>query len=200
MTPLPRSHTAVVLTAPGQPLAEQVRPTSVPEGDDVLVRVSHVGIGHLDVWRADHGLLLEQYPHVLGANIAGTVAAVGLDASDRFKEGERVFVSALLRSRSRRLNLELKVFGSVALSSPSQGLWSRSLPAICHLSSLEASQGAWPGAMISTPSPSLKLPGPTRLEAEPRFGISPPLGPREPIVSRCSNRARQPCDGSLVIE
>lgn len=75
----------------GQPLARALRATPEPQGSEVLLRVSHCGVCHSDVHLHDgyfslgdgqrldvtRGIAL---PHVLGHEIAGTVAALGPDA------------------------------------------------------------------------------------------------------------------------
>jgi D-arabinose 1-dehydrogenase-like Zn-dependent alcohol dehydrogenase len=74
----------------GQPLARALRETPVPQGGEVLLRVSHCGVCHSDVHLHDgyfalaegHKLDLSRgipLPHTLGHEIAGRVVALGPD-------------------------------------------------------------------------------------------------------------------------
>lgn len=81
-----------------------LRTLPIPEvgSDQVLIRVESAGVGVWDVFERE-GYFAEMYgseprfPHVLGFEGAGTVAAVGEKVS-RFREGERVY--GLTTSRS----------------------------------------------------------------------------------------------------
>jgi D-arabinose 1-dehydrogenase-like Zn-dependent alcohol dehydrogenase len=75
----------------GQPLARVLRDTPVPQGSEVLLRVSHCGVCHSDVHLHDGYFSLGEgqkldlsrgiaLPHTLGHEIAGTVVALGPQA------------------------------------------------------------------------------------------------------------------------
>jgi D-arabinose 1-dehydrogenase-like Zn-dependent alcohol dehydrogenase len=75
----------------GKPLARVLRDTPVPQGTEVLLRVSHCGVCHSDVHLHDGYFSLAEgqkldlargipLPHTLGHEIAGTVVALGPDA------------------------------------------------------------------------------------------------------------------------
>ncbi len=75
----------------GRPLARALRDTPVPQGREVLLRVSHCGVCHSDVHLHDGYFQLGEgqrldlargiaLPHTLGHEIAGTVAALGPEA------------------------------------------------------------------------------------------------------------------------
>ena len=75
----------------GRPLARVLRDTPVPQGTEVLLRVSHCGVCHSDVHLHDGYFSLGEgqkldvtrgiaLPHTLGHEIAGTVVALGPDA------------------------------------------------------------------------------------------------------------------------
>jgi D-arabinose 1-dehydrogenase-like Zn-dependent alcohol dehydrogenase len=76
----------------GQPLARALRETPVPQGCEVLLRVSHCGVCHSDVHLHDGYFSLGEgqkvdlsrgitLPHTLGHEIAGTVVALGPQAT-----------------------------------------------------------------------------------------------------------------------
>lgn len=76
---------AVGFTRHGGPEVLEVieLPTPEPKAREVRVKVKAVALNHLDVWvrKGWQGLKL-QLPHVLGADIAGVVDAVGAEVSD----------------------------------------------------------------------------------------------------------------------
>jgi len=76
---------AVGFTRHGGPEVLEVieLPTPEPRAREVRVRVKAVALNHLDVWvrKGWQGLKL-QLPHVLGADIAGVVDAVGAEVTD----------------------------------------------------------------------------------------------------------------------
>ncbi len=76
----------------GQPLARALRDTPVPQGGEVLLRVSHCGVCHSDVHLHDGYFSLGEgrkldlsrgisLPHTLGHEIAGRVVALGPDVN-----------------------------------------------------------------------------------------------------------------------
>lgn len=76
---------AVGFTRHGGPEVLEVieLPTPAPRAREVRVKVKAVALNHLDVWvrKGWQGLKL-QLPHVLGADIAGVVDAVGAEVAD----------------------------------------------------------------------------------------------------------------------
>jgi NADPH:quinone reductase-like Zn-dependent oxidoreductase len=64
-----------------------------PAAGEAVVRVRAVGINHVDLdVRAGTSRIALSFPHILGREFAGEVAAVG-DKSSAFKEGDRVWVA-----------------------------------------------------------------------------------------------------------
>ena len=77
----------------------------VPEvgPDEVLIRVESAGVGVWDPFEREGGFarlfgIKPTFPYVLGSDGAGTVAAVGTQAS-RFKEGDRVYALVLMNPK-----------------------------------------------------------------------------------------------------
>jgi NADPH:quinone reductase-like Zn-dependent oxidoreductase len=67
-----------------------------PGPGEAVVRVRAVGVNHVDLdVRAGTARLPIAFPHILGREFAGEVAALG-DASSSFKEGDRVWVASRL--------------------------------------------------------------------------------------------------------
>jgi len=75
-------------------LEETQCPTPGP--GEALVRVRAVGVNHVDLdVRAGTARVPVKFPHILGREFAGEVAALG-EASSTFKEGDRVWVASRL--------------------------------------------------------------------------------------------------------
>jgi NADPH:quinone reductase-like Zn-dependent oxidoreductase len=89
---------AVLLFEHGDPEVLQIGefPTPTLKFGEVLVRVRAAALNRMDVWtrRGWPGIKLE-YPHILGADGAGTIAAVGEGVSG-LKIGERVVINSNL--------------------------------------------------------------------------------------------------------
>lgn len=71
-------------------------PTPVPEDGQVLVKLEAAALNRVDIWTRDGwaGIKL-QYPHILGADGAGTVAGVGGCVKD-WNIGDRVVINSNL--------------------------------------------------------------------------------------------------------
>ncbi len=79
------------ITAPGQPLQKLTEPDPVPQGSEVLVKVSHCGVCHSDLhlWKGEYDLgagkklnILERgvkLPRAPGHEVLGEVVAIGPD-------------------------------------------------------------------------------------------------------------------------
>jgi NADPH:quinone reductase-like Zn-dependent oxidoreductase len=74
-------------------LVEEDWPAPEPGPGEVLVRVEAVALNHLDLWvrRGIPGLKLE-YPHILGSDVAGEVAALGPGVAD-IPIGQKIIVN-----------------------------------------------------------------------------------------------------------
>lgn len=90
-TAMPRTMKAMVLEAPGKPLA--LRELSIPEpaADQVLVRVSACGVCRTDLHVVDGELPRPKLPLVLGHQIVGTVVEAGA-AVEGLLPGDRIGV------------------------------------------------------------------------------------------------------------
>lgn len=97
-TPIPEGqHLAAVLNSAGTPLKFTHRPTQSPGPNELLIEVSSIALNPVDHVQRDLGYMIQQFPTVLGSDIAGTVVSVGSEvSSDLFKPGTRVaaFASA----------------------------------------------------------------------------------------------------------
>lgn len=89
---------AFYLTGHGGPEVTAYGDVEVPQigPNDVLVQIRNAALNHLDIWVREGwpGLNLH-FPHVLGADGAGVVAAVG-EAVTHFQAGDRVVINGTL--------------------------------------------------------------------------------------------------------
>ena len=68
-----------------------------PRPDEVVVRMRAAALNHLDLWTLRGDLPVEHvFPHVLGADGAGEIEAVGEGVPGGFRPGERVLVNPAL--------------------------------------------------------------------------------------------------------
>ena len=83
------SNKSAFLDAVGKPL--RIGDAAIPEpgASDIIVKNHAVAINTIDPSQADTGFHVEQYPAVLGMDLAGEVASVGSSVA-RFKKGDRV--------------------------------------------------------------------------------------------------------------
>ncbi len=82
---------AMVLDAPGRPLREARLPVPVPEGHDILLRVTACAVCRTDLHIVDGELAPHRSPLVPGHEIVGLVAGAG-PLANRFRPGQRVGV------------------------------------------------------------------------------------------------------------
>lgn len=79
-------------------LVSEEAPTPVPKAGEALVRVRAVGINHVDLdHRAGTSRIPVRFPHILGREFAGEVAA--LNGASDFKEGDRVWITCRIPCR-----------------------------------------------------------------------------------------------------
>jgi len=82
---------AMVLDAPGRPLAARRLSLRAPAPGEVLIRIAACGVCRTDLHVVDGELTQPKLPLVLGHEVVGRVQAVGAGV-ERFREGERVGV------------------------------------------------------------------------------------------------------------
>ncbi|RGP59318.1 hypothetical protein FLONG3_11223 [Fusarium longipes] len=95
-SPIPSTQQAVVLPGKRRPFISQTVPVYPPSQGEVLIRVAWTSSTPLDLHRADGGLLIPEYPSLMGSGgAAGKVVAVG-DGGDlkNLNVGDRVVTFA----------------------------------------------------------------------------------------------------------
>ncbi|KAK3674660.1 hypothetical protein LTR78_005382 [Recurvomyces mirabilis] len=88
-------HQATVLAQKGGPISIQERTTPKPGSGEYLVEVKAVAFNPIDYYQRDFGLPpINQYPTVLGGDVAGTIAAAGSRVENPLPQGSRVLAGA----------------------------------------------------------------------------------------------------------
>ncbi|GAB1518557.1 hypothetical protein RhiTH_001618 [Rhizoctonia solani] len=90
-------HKASFLLEKHGKLEVKTRPTPTPQKNQALVKVTAAAINPVDWKIVDYGVIIEDFPAVLGLDGAGVVEAVGPEVTD-FKVGDRVFFEGIYRS------------------------------------------------------------------------------------------------------
>ncbi|KAJ7783229.1 chaperonin 10-like protein [Mycena metata] len=92
------SQKALLIESKGGPFVLKDRAIPTPGAGDLLVKVHAVGLNPVD-WKIQaYGIFVDEYPAVLGSDIAGEVEAVG-EGVEKFKKGDRVFLQGPYRGR-----------------------------------------------------------------------------------------------------
>lgn len=84
----PKNQAAWLVKA-GEPLQVGDAPLPKPGPGELVVKNGAVAINPIDCHMQDSGIFVQQWPTVLGADVAGEVYTVGPDVQS-FKKGDRV--------------------------------------------------------------------------------------------------------------
>jgi NADPH:quinone reductase-like Zn-dependent oxidoreductase len=96
------TNLAAWIDGPGKPVRVEEAPMPQTEADEVLIRSHAVAMNPVDGAIFKTGLIIQNWPAVIGEDVAGIVEAVG-SAVTRFKPGDRVL--ACLDLEAKRSNL-----------------------------------------------------------------------------------------------
>ncbi|KAK7682602.1 hypothetical protein QCA50_014402 [Cerrena zonata] len=96
---IPTTHKALVIQQKGGDPAIETVKTYTPKPDEVLVRIEAAGVNPADWKVRDFGLVVGNYPLVLGLDAAGEVVATGEEVTS-LAIGDRVIYSGWLQSLS----------------------------------------------------------------------------------------------------
>lgn len=83
------NRAAWIMEPKGKPLKVDHAPMPVPGDDEVLVKNHAVAINPVDWKIQDSGFYVQNYPNVLGTDVAGEVIEVGSNVKN-VKKGDRV--------------------------------------------------------------------------------------------------------------
>lgn len=83
------SNRAAYLDGKGQPFRVADAPMPKPKPDHVVVKNHAIAINPVDWKVQDYGVFIQQWPTILGCDVAGEVAEVGSEVKG-FKVGDRV--------------------------------------------------------------------------------------------------------------
>ncbi|KAJ5573993.1 chaperonin 10-like protein [Penicillium hispanicum] len=91
MSTPPEKHQAAIVPQKGGPFAVVERKTPTPGPKELLVEVRAVAVNPVDHYQRDYGIFIQQYPAIVGSDIAGVVVKTGSDVRpDAPKPGARV--------------------------------------------------------------------------------------------------------------
>jgi len=85
----PQTHTGVGLTEKGGKLSIIQLSTPIPKENEILIKTLYVAPNPLSQWQVDFGLLVFEFPHILGTAVVGKVDQIG-DGVNRVKKGDLV--------------------------------------------------------------------------------------------------------------
>lgn len=86
----PPVNRAAFLPATGKALEVRDCPYPVVAGpDEVLIKNAAIAINPIDWHMQDHGIFIQEWPAIIGCDVAGEIYAVGSNVK-RFKRGDRV--------------------------------------------------------------------------------------------------------------
>src|SRR4051794_34450982 len=71
-----------------------------PGADEVLIKVRAIALNPVDYFMRDYGILVQNWPTILGTDLAGEVEEVGSDVTD-LKKGQRVLALAVVLKTGR---------------------------------------------------------------------------------------------------
>ncbi|KAJ4295260.1 hypothetical protein N0V90_007271 [Kalmusia sp. IMI 367209] len=80
---------AAFLLSPNTPLSVQDAPLPVPDAHEILIRNHAIAVNPIDYKQQDTGVLIQNWPYILGQDIAGTVVEVG-SAVTHLEKGDRI--------------------------------------------------------------------------------------------------------------
>ena len=89
------SQTALLLDQKFGKFGLKAIPVPKPGPGDILVKVQAAALNPVD-WKAQkYGIFVQEYPALLGTDIAGDVEELGEGVTD-FKKGDRVWVDSII--------------------------------------------------------------------------------------------------------
>jgi NADPH:quinone reductase-like Zn-dependent oxidoreductase len=83
------ANKAAWLVKAGSPLEVADAPMPTPGPGEIVVKNAAIAINPLDTHMQDVGVFVQQWPAIIGCDVAGEVYKVGADVT-RFKKGDRV--------------------------------------------------------------------------------------------------------------
>ncbi|KAJ7462170.1 GroES-like protein [Mycena latifolia] len=86
---------AIIVHAPKAPFVLGSRDIPAPAKGEVLIKILSVALNPINWKQREYNLLIDEFPVVLGCDIAGVVEALG-EGVDGFEKGDRVFAQSLV--------------------------------------------------------------------------------------------------------
>jgi NADPH:quinone reductase-like Zn-dependent oxidoreductase len=84
------SNKAAWLRKADTPLEVNEAPMPSAGPTEIVIRNAAIALNPLDCHQQKIGVFVQQWPAIIGCDVAGEVYEVGADVHDRFKKGDRV--------------------------------------------------------------------------------------------------------------
>lgn len=84
------ANKAALLREAGKPLEVGEAPMPTAGANEIVIRNQAIAINPLDTHMQQAGVFVQQWPAILGCDVAGVVFQLGSEVNGRFKVGDRV--------------------------------------------------------------------------------------------------------------
>jgi len=84
-----RTQKALILKGPSGPFEMREVPVSTPGKGEILINIQSAALTPADWKIPKYQIMVEEFPAILGSDIAGVVEAIGAGVNN-FKKGDRV--------------------------------------------------------------------------------------------------------------
>ena len=91
------NEAAWIMAPKAKPLVVAEAPMPIANPDEVVIRNRAVAVNPIDWKVQEYGVIVKDYPNVLGCDTAGEVVEVGSNVT-KFSKGDRVMAYVLLLS------------------------------------------------------------------------------------------------------
>ncbi|KAJ7498517.1 GroES-like protein [Mycena latifolia] len=85
---------AIIVESPKAPFVLGPRDIPAPAHGEALIKIMSVALNPMNWMQREYNILVDEYPAILGCDIAGVVEALG-EGVDGFEKGDRVFAQSL---------------------------------------------------------------------------------------------------------
>jgi NADPH:quinone reductase-like Zn-dependent oxidoreductase len=151
------SNEAAWLEKPGTPLKVGPAPFPIPQADEVVVQIQAVAINPMEAFMQQTGMLLQNFPAIIGCDGAGVVHSVG-SAVTSFRPGDRVMagfdgVPAFPTENHHRCSFQRYAVAKVGLTAKIPDAWSFTDATVLPLCLGTAADGLFSDHGMDLPAP-----------------------------------------------
>lgn len=149
------NRAAWIKEAKSKPLQIDTAPMPVPGPDEVVIKNKAVAVNPVDWKIQDSGLFIQNYPNILGTDVAGEVSEVGSNVKN-FKKGDRVLGHCIGLGTGKAQNGGFQLFTATPeiLTSKIPGPVSFTDAAVLPLAISTAAAGLYQPSYLELPYPT----------------------------------------------